>query len=116
MLAAITAAGCGGPSREAVLAELTPEDGFAVHLFYRDRLPPSETDELNRFHNSNPVITEGLTGIQFWNRSEKRIADWTDALDIREFPVYVVLDAEGVVLKTPYLSEVKFVLSETLLP
>lgn len=109
--------GCSGPSKEDVIKQLEPrgDERYAIHLFYRDNLPDSETTELNVFHNSDPDITEAITKVQFWDQEQDRNAEWAKALGIREFPAYLVIDAEGIALETPFLSRVKQFVSEALL-
>lgn len=121
ILAVITAlfllSGCGGPSKEDVMKELVPtgEEKYAIHLFYKNSLPDSETMELNIFHNSNPAITNAIRKVQFWDQYQERNVKWAKALAIKEFPMYLVIDADGIVLETPFLSNVKEFLTKLLL-
>jgi hypothetical protein len=108
--------GCGGPSKEDVLKELVPsgDEKYAIHLFYKNGLPDSETLELNLFHNSNPAITNGIRKVQFWDQYQERNVKWAKALGIKEFPMYLVIDADGIVFETPFLSHVKDFLTKSL--
>lgn len=111
--------GCGGPSKEDVMKELVPtgEEKYAIHLFYKNSLPKSETRELNTFHNSNPAITNAIRKVQFWDQYQERNVKWAKALGIKELPMYLVIDANGIiVLETPFLSNVKEFLTESLIP
>ncbi|MBD7966762.1 hypothetical protein H9647_01675 [Paenibacillus sp. Sa2BVA9] len=110
--------GCGGPSRQDVMKYLEPsgEGEYAVHFFYEDSLPMTETNELNIFHNSHPIFLDTINKIQFWNQDIEPYEKWAKVLGIKDFPVYLVMDAEGIVLETPYLSRVKEFLKEELLP
>ncbi|MDQ6420399.1 hypothetical protein RB620_13220 [Paenibacillus sp. LHD-117] len=109
--------GCKGPTEEEVMKELKPAETerFAVHLFYRNNLPQSETTELNIFHNSNPDITKAIVKIQFWDQEQERNIQWAEAIGVKQFPMYVIIDANGIVLETPFLSQVKEFLGEELL-
>lgn len=110
--------GCGGPSRQDVMNHLEPsgQEKYAVHLFYEDTLPMTETNELNIFHNSHPIFLDTINKIQFWNQDIEPYKKWAKVLGIKDFPVYLVMDAEGIVLETPYLSRVKEFLTDELLP
>lgn len=114
----ILLSGCGGPSKEAVMKQLSPtgEEKYAIHLFYKHYLPDSEGNEVLIFHNSDPAIQESINKVQFWDVDLERDMKWAKVLGIKEFPMYLVLDQEGVVLETQYLSKVKQFLTETLLP
>ncbi len=96
-----------------VLKELKPANNgqYALHLFYGNSLPVSETTELNRFQNSDNRITDALIKVQFWDHEQERNVKWAKAIGIKNFPMYVIADAEGIVLETPYLSQVKEFLS-----
>lgn len=117
-LAVITAlfllSGCSGPSKEDVMKELVPtgEEKYAIHLFYKNSLPDSETMELNIFLNTNPAVTP-IQKVQFWDQYQERNVKWAKALGIKEFPMYLVIDADGIVLETPYLSNVKEFLTKS---
>ncbi|GIP43025.1 hypothetical protein J45TS6_14840 [Paenibacillus sp. J45TS6] len=113
ILSAITCiffiSGCGGPSRQDVMKYLEPsgQEKYAVHFFYQDSLPMTETNELNIFHNSHPIFLDTINKIQFWNQDIEPYKRWAKVLGIKDFPKYLVMDAEGIVLETPYLSRVK---------
>lgn len=106
--------GCSGPSKEDVMKELVPtgEEKYAIHLFYKNSLPDSETMELNIFLNTTPAITP-IQKVQFWDQYQERNVKWAKALGIKEFPMYLVIDADGIVLETPYLSNVKEFLTKS---
>lgn len=108
--------GCGGPSKEDVMKELVPsgEAKYAIHLFYKNSLPDSETMELNRFHNSIPAITNAIQKVQFWDQYQERNVKWAKALGLKEFPMYLIIDADGIVLETPFLSQVQDFLTQEL--
>lgn len=110
--------GCGGPSRQDVMNHLVPsgQEKYAAHFFYEDSLPMTETNELNIFHNSHPIFLDTINKIQFWNQDIEPYKRWAKVLGIKDFPMYLVMDAEGIVLETPYLSRVKEFLTEELLP
>ncbi|HIW34004.1 MAG TPA: hypothetical protein IAA29_14575 [Candidatus Paenibacillus intestinavium] len=109
--------GCG-LSKEDVMKELIPtgEGEFAIHLFYDNGIPESETKDLNIFHNSNPTITNAIGQIQFWDHYQERNVKWAKALEIKEFPKYLIVDKNGNVFETPYLSVVKEHITTILLP
>ncbi|GLX66796.1 hypothetical protein [Paenibacillus glycanilyticus] len=111
-------AGCGGdPSQDDVLNQLKPDNNetYALHLFYENILPDSETTELNKFHNSDQRLTTAITKVQFWDQEQERNVKWASAIGIKDFPMYVLLDRKGIVLETPYLSRIEEFLAESLL-
>ncbi|WP_314591125.1 hypothetical protein [Paenibacillus terrigena] len=109
--------GCGGPTKEDVMKELKPAETekYAIHLFYKNNLPDSETTELNIFHNSNPEFTKAIIKVQFWDQEQERNIKWAAAIGVKEFPMYVIVDTNGIVLETPFLSQVKEFLGRSLL-
>ncbi|CAM4462862.1 alkyl hydroperoxide reductase subunit AhpC [Paenibacillus endophyticus] len=109
--------GCGGPTKEEVMKELKPSETekYAIHLFYKNDLPDSETTELNLFHNSNPEITKEIIKVQFWDQEQESNMDWAAAIGVKEFPMYVIVDINGIALETPFLSQVKEYLGKSLL-
>ena len=117
MVAIFILSGCS-LSKEDVMKELVPtrQGEFAIHLFYKNSLPESETKELNIFHNSNPVITNAIGQVQFWDQYQERNVNWAKALEIKEFPKYLVIDKNGNVFETPYLSVVKEYITTAVLP
>lgn len=106
-----------GPSKADVLKELKPAENekYAIHLFYKDSLPDSEAYELNLFQNSDPALIKSIVKVQFWDHYQERNRKWAKAIGLKEFPMYVLVDADGIVLMTPYLSQLKEYLTETLL-
>ncbi|MGZ9583066.1 hypothetical protein [Paenibacillus marinisediminis] len=107
---------CSGQSKEDVMKELVPtEEKYAIHLFHKNGVPESETMELLNFLNSNSASTNAIRKVQFWDQSQERNIKWAKALEIKEFPMYLVIDANGIVLETPFLSHVKEFLSKSLL-
>ncbi|CAM3404467.1 hypothetical protein PALU110988_20830 [Paenibacillus lupini] len=114
----ISLSGCSkGPSKADVLKELKPAENekYAIHLFYKDSLPGSETNEVNLFQNSDPAINKAIVKIQFWDHYQERNRKWAKAIGVNEFPMYVLVDADGIVLMTPYWSQLKEFLTESLL-
>lgn len=120
ILAVITSiliiSGCGGPSRQEVLEYLAPSgnEKYAIHLFYRGSLPMTDTDELNVFMSSNPPIQDAINRVQFWASDHDPHVKWAKVLAIKDFPMYLVMDTEGIVFETPYLSRLKEFLTEEL--
>ena len=110
--------GCGGPSKQDVMKYLEPsgKEKYSIHLFYEGNLPMTETNELNIFHNSDPIFLDAINKIRFWNQDLEPYVKWAKVLGIKDFPMYLVMDADGIVLETPYLSKVKEFLTESLLP
>ncbi|MCR8656873.1 hypothetical protein [Paenibacillus endoradicis] len=98
------------------MKELKPAETekYVIHLFYKNYLPDSETTELNTFHNFNPEFTKEIIKVQFWDQEQKRDSKWAAAIGVKEFPMYVIVDINGIVLETPFLSQVKEFLGKSL--
>lgn len=118
----VSLAGCGEePSEEDVLNELKPakNEKYAIHLFYKNSLPDSEiyalNDAQNKYNNSGTKLTKPIIEVGFWDRELERGREWAKAIGIKDFPMYVIVGAEGIVLETPYLTRVKEFLSEDLM-
>ncbi|MBM7565056.1 hypothetical protein [Paenibacillus sacheonensis] len=117
MITVSLVSGCGGPTKEEVLNELKPAEtqNYAIHLFYENNLPDSEATAVNVFHNSNPAYTKAIVKVQFWDHEQDRNKKWAAAIGVKAFPMYVIVDADGIVLKTPFLSRVKEFLEQSIL-
>ncbi|MFF2890169.1 hypothetical protein [Paenibacillus sp. NPDC057967] len=117
MVMGLVLSGCSGYKKGEVLEELKPREAgtYAIHLFYEGVLPDSETTELNIFYNSTSELLKTMTIVQFWDQVQDRNVKWAKAIGVKQFPMYVVMDHDGIVLETPYLSQVEAFLTGAVL-
>jgi hypothetical protein len=107
--------GCNHASSEKFIDELKPQHSHnKLHLFYVDEETPSnEMKEVQSFIHSNSVILD--------NVMEMSGHDYTDSLrtelkklGVKTLPMYVLMNKEGIVSTSPYLSEMKWFIKQEL--
>ncbi|WP_054024995.1 hypothetical protein [Bacillus sp. FJAT-28004] len=105
-------AGCN-PSKDEVVQNLLPAKEWknSLHVFYYQEDVRKLGDELNLFQNSLPDLQKGFQ-VQLWDYNQERIKQWADALGVKKFPTYLILNKDGVVLQTQDIEKAKKYLTE----
>ena len=100
--------GCNSSTYGVFIDELKPQQSnYKLHLFYHNGDTPSnELDEVQTFIHSNQVILDNITEMQ-GHPYNKQLSKKLKTLDIGTYPMYVLMDKDGFVYKSPYLSEIK---------
>ncbi|RCW49030.1 hypothetical protein [Paenibacillus prosopidis] len=113
-LAIIIFSGCSKSSKEFI-EELKPQhSNYKLHLFYTDGSTPyNEMNEVQVFINSSPVFKDNITEMNGHDYSE-RLNKKLKKLGITTYPMYVLMNKDGVVYKSPYLSEMKSLIKQEL--
>jgi hypothetical protein len=100
--------GCSQTNEKQFIQELAPNKSkYKIHLFNYNR-ESSETDtlDMNEFINSDQRIAGNFyefEGHDYLDKYEKKLK----SIHIDYYPVYLIVDKEGIKLKTQYLSKVK---------
>jgi hypothetical protein len=104
----ILLSGCNNETNQELLNQLKPTDGkYYIHLFYSEIGDSNiEMRELQSFVNSNPKISNIMreAGGHPYNKS---LVKKLKQLGVNQYPIYLLIDSNGIKLKTPYLIEVK---------
>jgi hypothetical protein len=106
--------GCNNASSKEFIEELKPQQSnYKLHLFAVNRVPSNEMNEVQAFMHSNPTILDNIT--------EMNGHDYTDGLKkelkkigVETFPMYVLLNKDGIVSTSPYLSDMKSLIKQEL--
>lgn len=104
----IILSGCNSSKYGEFIEELKPQhSNYKLHLFYHNGDTPfNEMDEVQTFIHSNQVILENITEMQ-GHLYNKQLSKKFKKLDIGTYPMYVLMNKDGFVYKSPYLSEIK---------
>jgi hypothetical protein len=113
-LVIIIFSGCNNTSSKDFIAELKPQhSNYKLHLFYVNGSTSNEMKEVQAFIHSNPTILDNIT--------EMNAHDSTDGLKkklkkigVETFPMYVLLNKDGIVYTSPFLSEMKWLIKQEL--
>ncbi|KAB8125506.1 hypothetical protein F9U64_22535 [Gracilibacillus oryzae] len=100
--------GCTSSKYEEFIEELKPEhSNYRLHLFYHNgETPRNEMDEVQSFMHSNQVILDNITEVVGHPYDEK-LSKNLKKLDVETYPMYVLMNKDGFVYKSPYFSEIK---------
>ncbi|MEK3884346.1 hypothetical protein [Paenibacillus sp. PL2-23] len=100
--------GCNGSKYEEAIEDLKPQhSNYKLHLFYHNGDTPSaEMKEIQSFVHSNQVILDNVTEMN-GHPYNKQLSKTLKILDISTYPMYVLMNKDGLVYKSPYLSEVE---------
>ncbi|MDQ0897576.1 MULTISPECIES: hypothetical protein [unclassified Paenibacillus] len=106
--AIIILTGCNSTKYGEFIGELKPQrSNYKLHLFYHNGdTPLNEMDEVQSFIHSNQVIQDNITEMEGHPYSEQ-LSKNLKKLDIGTYPMYVLMNKDGLVYKSPYLSEIK---------
>ncbi|MFC4775454.1 hypothetical protein ACFO9Q_01475 [Paenibacillus sp. GCM10023252] len=104
----IILSGCNGSKYEEAIEDLKPQHSdYKLHLFYHNGVTPhNEMKEVQSFIHSNQVILDNVTEMN-GHRYNKQLSKKLKILDISTFPMYVLMNKDGLVYKSPYLSEIE---------
>lgn len=104
----IILSGCNGSRYGEFIDELKPQhSNYKLHLFYHNEdTPLNEMTEVQAFIHSNQVILDNITEVQ-GHLYDKQLGKKLKVLDIETYPMYVLMNKDGFVYKSPYLSEIK---------
>jgi len=99
---------CSQSDASQFIEDLKPTHSkYKIHLFYSDNESgETDTTELNAIINSDQEIANAFSefaGHDLTSENVKKLK----SIDIDYFPVYLIVDKEGIKLKTQYLSKVK---------
>ena len=108
IIAIVVLSSCDNAGSRKLAEELKPEQSkYKLHLFYPDdATPDKELTEVQAFINSDPAIADHVTemsGHAYSERLSKELKTW----GIQTYPMYVLVNKDGMVFKSPYLSEMK---------
>jgi hypothetical protein len=100
--------GCTSKNDDQFIQELKPINAkYKIHLFNSNReSSDTETLEMNEFINSDQRIPGSFAefaGHDYMDENVKKLK----SINIDYFPVYLIVDSDGIKLKTQYLSKVK---------
>ncbi|MBD0383763.1 hypothetical protein [Paenibacillus sedimenti] len=100
--------GCNSSKYGEFIEDLKPQhSNYKLHLFYHNGdTPRNEMDEVQSFIHSNQVILDNVTEMNGHPYNEQ-LSKNLKKLDIRTYPMYVLMNKDGFVYKSPYLSEIK---------
>jgi hypothetical protein len=104
----IVLSGCNGSRYGEIIEELKPQhSNYKLHLFYHNEdTPLNEMNEVQSFLHSNRVILDNITEMQ-GHAYNKQLSKKLKTVDIGTYPMYVLINKEGFLYKSPYLSEIK---------
>ncbi|MVO99941.1 hypothetical protein [Paenibacillus lutrae] len=101
----------GCTSQKEVIKQLKSKssDTYTLHVFKEDSGADELDKEVNRIWNKN---IKKIESVQFYDNFQKRNKEMIKALDIADFPTFVVVDDAKIVLKTTDLNDVNKIWSE----
>lgn len=107
-LAIIIFSGCSNETSKEFIEELKPQHSkYKLHLFNADGASYSnEMNEVQIFINSSPVFQDNITEMSGHDYNE-RLNKKLKKLGIKTYPKYVLMNKDGIVCISPYLSEIK---------
>ncbi|OAB34023.1 hypothetical protein [Paenibacillus glacialis] len=99
--------GCSSTSKQDVFDYLSSDssDRYRIHLFYE------ETTQLDNkllvYWNSKQELLELIQGIQLFDVEVKKNKEMANAMELDDFPCFIILNDKEVVLKTKDLVDIE---------
>lgn len=106
-IALIFLVSCTSQDKKSTMDNLVSnsENTYTIHLFYEDN---TELDnEILLYWNSQQKLRKIIQGIQLYDVSRDNNNQIAKALEIKDFPVFIVMNNKEIVLKSDQMTEVK---------
>lgn len=110
----ILISGCSSINSDEFIKGLKPQhSNYKLHLFYEGDTPRNEMNEVQTFIHSNPVFLDNISEV-VGHSENRRLNKNLKKLGMKTYPMYVLVNKEGIVYNSPHLSKMEEVIKKEL--